>query len=239
MQFYSTGNQHLSLTHEIWKLCDADITAYPLADVARRVNAGLEEAVAEIINADGAHEWDDTNHTDLPVETFTLVEGQESYSFAEEYLKIKRMKVKDLNGNWHPLEQLDQEDIKASGIAIEELYSASGFPEYYDLMGDSFRLYPAPAAASMTLASGLKVEYSRTIDFLTGSDTSQEPGIPSLFHIYLAFYAAIPYCMTYHKDRVSLYQIKWQEGIKKIKEHFGKRNPDHKQVMTMAYTNPL
>ena len=240
MIFYNATTRQ-AICSEIDRLCDSDDTAYPRLDKTARVNQGLEELVAEAISADGVWEWDDTNQTDLPVGTGTLQEAQESYSFASEYLKIKRIKIKDVNGNWQPLKQLDQQDLENSGVAIEEYFSATGIPEYYDVLGDSIRLYPAPTATSVTLTNGIKVEFVRTALLFTAVSTtatdSTEPGLPSPFHVLLAFYASIPYCMTYKKDRVALFQKKWDEGVKKIKQFYSKRNPDRRDVFSMKPIN--
>lgn len=237
MQFYNTTNTENSLVHEAWDLVDADITSYPLAKVTRRFNFALEKLVGLIINADGTMEFDDTNFSDLPVATFNLTDGQESYSFASNYLKIKRMKVKDTNGNWTQLKQLDQQDFDNKGIAIEEYFPTSGMPEYYDILSSSFRLYPAPSSSNVTLTAGLKVDFKRTVDLFTVSDTTQEPGIPSPYHYLLPTWAALKYAQSYKKDRVNDLRIEWENGVRELLKHFALRNPDRRPVMTMKPTN--
>src|SRR3990167_8472048 len=169
MQVYNTSSTENSLIHEAWDFLDADITSYPLAKVFRRFNMALEKLVGIAINTDGVFEYDDTNYTSLPVGTGTLVEGQESYSFASEYLKIKRVKVKDTDLQWRLLKQIDQSDLQASGMTIEEYFGldSSGnpekaFPTHYDILGDTIRLYPAPTSTSVTLTAGLKIDRKST-----------------------------------------------------------------------------
>ena len=230
MDFYNTGATEDSLVHECWDLCDADITSYPLAKVTRRFNLGLEELVAEILNADGGWQYDDTNHTDLPIGTGTLVEAQESYSFSSEYLEIEQISVKDVNGNWNVLDPIDPSEFR--NVAIEEYFAATGMPRYYDILGDTIKLYPAPTATAVTLASGLKVRFKRTVDLFTVSDTTQEPGLPSTHHKILAYMAAVPYCMSYKKDRVALYEKKIDEMKKTLIKHYSRRQLDVRKVMT-------
>src|SRR5258708_4090301 len=115
MQFNSETNNQ-DLISEIHSLCDSDSTSYPINPMTRRINSALEDFVGKIINVDGTWEYDDTNYTDLPVGTADLVEGQESYTFASEYLKIKRMKVKTLQNKWRTLRQIDQQDFEKSWI---------------------------------------------------------------------------------------------------------------------------
>ena len=85
MQFNTHATEQ-DLVSETRRLCDADSTSYHINDVTRRINAALEELIADIITADGTWQYDDTNHTTLPRGKGTLVEGQEAYSFASEYL---------------------------------------------------------------------------------------------------------------------------------------------------------
>lgn len=242
MFFYDATNKR-AICQEIDRLCDSDDTAYPRLDKTARVNDALEELVGDIISKDGTWEWDDTNQADLPVGTATLVEGQESYSFAAEYLKIKRLKIKDINGNWLPLEQLDQEDLRYQGFAVEQYFGLDssgnpkkGLPLFYDILGDSFRLYPAPTSTSVTLASGLKVEFVRTATFFTAVSTTvadtKEPGLPSPYHILLAYMAALPYCATYKKDRVAWLMERITEMRKGLIDFYGQRNADRRPIMT-------
>jgi len=236
MNFYNVTDQYKSLVHELWSLCDADITSYPLAEAARRVNASLEELVGVIINNDGTWEWDDTNHTDLPRGTGTLVEGQQSYSFASEYLQITMIEIKDVNGNWVKLKPLDKDELGM--LSSDEYFGLTsgnpktGFTEFYDQLGDSLLLYPAPTSTYITLASGLRIWFKRTIDLFTAADTTQEPGLPSTHHVMLAFMAAIPYCMKYHKDRVPLYEKKVDEMKVTLLKHFAHREKSKRKIMT-------
>lgn len=212
-------------------------------------------------------EWDDTNQTDLPVGTGTLVEGQEAYSFAAEYLRIKRIKVKNADGKLVKLEQIDQQVFdqggygyagghfghlhgRPHGVTIEEWFGTddsgnpnTGLPQFYDILGDTVRLYPAPTSDSVTLAAGLKIDFVRTATFFTpASDISadtKEPGLPSPYHKLLVWRGALPYCLKYKKDRVAWLEKQWDEGIKNLLAEMGKRNPDHRQIMTMRRINHI
>src|SRR3990167_464279 len=210
MQFYNTSSTELSLVHELWTLCDADITSMPLVVATRRMNASLEELVGDIINADGTWQYDDTNYTDHPVGTGTLVEGQEDYAFSSEYLQIEAIEVLDAGSpaTYQKLRPLDRNEL--GNLSTEQYFGLTaagnpqtGFPEYFDQVGDTVRLYPAPTSSSVTLASGIKIYFKRTADIFTISDTTQVPGLPSTHHILLAYMAAVPFCMAYKKDRVA------------------------------------
>lgn len=225
------------LTSEIDTLCDTNSTSYPLPDKVRRINAGLEEIVGRLVNADGMWQYDDTNYTDAPRGTGNLVEGQEAYSFASEYLTIEQVDVLDKNGYWRRLKSFDPNDL--DGLTPEEYFGSTtsttkkGMPEYYDPQGDSIRLYPAPAATNVTLTAGLRIFFKRTASLFTTSDTTKEPGIPSPYHVLLAYFAAIPYCMAYKKDRVVWLEKKWMEGVAEVLKFHGRREKDRRKVATM------
>lgn len=232
------------LFQEARDLCDADSTSYNDRTLLRRVNSSLETLIGKIINAAGTWEWDDTNYSDLPIGTGTLVEGQSSYSFAAEYLQIKNIKVLDADGiTWHLIHPIDQSEV---GYSLEEDLRDDGLPFRYDKVGDTIRLYPAPTAGDVTLSSGIKIEFTRTADLFT-CDTyvsngctvgeiatgTKEPGIASPWHITIAKMAALPYCKTYKKDRVNQLQRDIEIETRDLINHYGQRERDSRKVMTM------
>ena len=236
----TTANRSISMAHFVDDLCDSsageatDSVAYPLAQKARALNTSLEELVGEIINADGTWQFDDEAFTNLPIGDGTLESAQRDYSFTSEYLKVERVKVLDVNGDYHIVKNLDQYDLEDTGVAIEEQFPATGLPEYYDIIGDTIRLYPAPTAVYATLASGLRVEFVRTIDFFTSNDSTRQPPIPSTHHKLLCYMMALPYCMKYHKDRVGWLEKQIDMGRKSLIKHYSTRLKDRRPIMTMA-----
>ena len=224
------------IVSEINSLCDSDATSYPIASKTRRVNAALETIVGKIIGSDGMWQWDDTNYTTVPRGVGTLVQGQESYSFAAEYLDIEHVDVLS-NSIWRKLKPLDREML--GDMTTEEYFGVdssgnpqTGMPEWYDKEGDSVRLFPAPTSTQVTLTNGLRVQFKRTVDLFTTTDTTQEPGIPSPYHITVCYMASIPFCMTYKKDRVVMYQRKVDQDLIDLMKFFGKRDRDMRKTFT-------
>lgn len=239
MQF-SGNSTSQDLVSEVRDLCDADSTSYPIAQITRRINSGYETLIAKILEADGDWQWDDTNYTTLPRGLGTLVEGQEVYSYASEYLNVQMVEILDVGSPaiYRKIKPIDSLDL--GDLSPQEYFGKTsagnpqtGFPEYYDKLGDTIILYPAPTATHVTLANGIRVWFQRTADLFTTTDTTQEPGLPSPFHVLLAYYAAIPYCAIYKKDRVAWLEKKWEDGVKDLMKHFGKREKDKKPKMTM------
>ena len=237
------------INSETRTLCDADTTSYIAADLLRRINIALEELVGDIINADGTWQYDDTNYTDHPVGTGTLVEGQEDYAFASEYLQIEAIEILDANSPavYRRIYPLDKGEL--GGLSTEEYFGVTsagnpqtGQPLYFDQIGDTIRLYPAPTSGSVTFAAGLKVYFKRTADLFTSDQVTtgtKVPGLPSTHHVLLSYMAAVPYCMAYKKDRVAWLEKKIDVMKKTLIQHYSFRERAKRKIMTMAELNSL
>lgn len=214
-------------------LCDANSTSYPDAVLLRRINQAYEYIVGKIISSDGTWQFDDSNYTDLPIGTANLVADQQDYSFDVRFLDIERVEVKQANGIWFEVLPFDKSNI---GFALEEFMKTSGLPVYYDKQGESILLYPAPSASQTTLTNGLKVHYKRTASIFSTAEVTtgtKTPGFASPWHMILAYKAAIPYCMSYKKDRVALYENEAMKMENEIIKHYSLREKDvRKQITT-------
>jgi len=219
-------------------LCDSDDTSYPVQKKVLQINAFYEELVGKIVLASGDWQFDDTNYTDLPVGKGTLIEGQQEYSFSSNYLSVEAVEVLNLDGTaYHRLKPIDHNNL--GGLSPDEYFGTdssgnpqTGSPVYFDILGDTIFLYPAPTATSVTLANGIQVWFKRTVDLFTTSDTTQEPAFPSTYHSILAYGAALPYCMKYKQDRVGLYQRKVDKMTKDLLAFYGQRDKYTRKIMT-------
>ena len=241
MQFYDDTNKS-GICQEIDRLCDTSDTDYTRLAKTSRVNESMEQLVGDIITADGTFQYDATNYTTLPRGTGTLIEGQEAYSFSSEYLQIESVEILDKDGlMYRKIKSIDNVDL--GGLGPQEYFGVEsdgspqvGVVQFYDTLGDTIILYPAPTATSHTLASGLRIWFKRKPQaFTAASDTSAdstEPGLPSSYHVILAYMASIPYCMAYHKDRVPLYEKKVDEMKRAVLRYYGLRERDRKKIMT-------
>ena len=236
MQFYNTTDEEKSLVHECWALCGADDNSYPLdGDVTRRMNIALERVIGWILEADGTWQWDDSNHTDLPIGTQTLVNSQGTYTFNDKFLEIQLVEVKDDNGDFHILQPIDQKEY-SSIQSLREAFETDGLPEYYDKISeDTIELFPAPDnGVSVTLSGGLRVKFSRTADLFAPNDTTQEPGFASPYHSILSYMAALPFCSTSKtlQDRVSFLREEIERMKQELITHYSKREQDKRTQIT-------
>ena len=219
-------------------LCDADTTSYPAATLLRRINNAYEQIVGWLINADGTWQWDDTNYTDLPIGTQTLVSGQSAYTFNDKFLQLLEVQIKGKDGKFRIITPIDQREYSDES-PLEEDFATDGEPIYYDKVSDdTIKLYPAPDnGVSVTLASGLKIKFKRTASVYTSGEVTtgtKVPGFASPYHQILSYMAAISYCMNYKKDRVALYEKRVMDLKKELINHYSQREKDKRKVMTMG-----
>ena len=186
-----TGGQ--GIVQDTYFEASANSTSYPIADLTRNANNGLDNAVTLILGADGRWSFDSTNATDIPIGTTGLVSGQQDYSFDNEYLVIKSIECSDSLGHWSKLIPIDNYD---EDISLSEFETTNGKPKYYDKVGSSILLYPAPnysIAPTDTPAGGLRAYFQRNMDYFTVSDTVKKPGFAEHLHKYISLYCAYVY----------------------------------------------
>jgi len=166
-----------------------------LATFTRNLNNALNTVATLIMSSDGRWQWDDNNNTDFPIATTNLVttvgSEQQDYAFDVEFLRVLRVEVKDVNGNWVLLSPIDQADIYNQSLT--DFLKTAGLPQYYDKIGNSIFLYPKPLGTLVTATLGLKVYFQRPPSYFVIGDTTKVPGINSLFHRLLALYASWDY----------------------------------------------
>lgn len=243
MRFYDTNNTHDSLVHHSNFLVGTDTTSYPLADQARAANIWIGKILGWIWEAQGAAEFDDPNYTDFPIATTTLVASQQDYtlpgatgsSSVNTEAQLIGLSVLDVNSIWHPLQQINWDDYK--GIDRAELFKTAGLPLFYDWVGNSVFLYPAPASAQCTLASGLKAYFTRAQDLLTASDTTQQPPFASFAHEAVGVGMALEYAKAKkYSDKIADFLVELYGGQKqgaiidgwkkRIQTYYAQRNWD-------------
>lgn len=216
-----------------WGDGNALTTDLDATTLLRHLNAAYEQVVGLIQNCDGLWQFDDTNFTNFPIGTTTLVNSQADYTFASDVLDVEQVAVLDSSNNFQLLEAIDRSQMQ--GLDPTEFEEIDGLPKYYDKNGNSLILYPAPDnGVSVTLAAGLKVTFKRTADLFTVAQlttATKEPGFAAPYHMILAYKTALPFCMKYRPNRVSLLLREIERLEKAIVKYYGRREQDRRKVL--------
>lgn len=210
-----------SIIEDIDGLLGTDSTSYPLASKLRNINLAYYDVVSDILSAQSNWEWDDTNKTDFPIGTTTLVNGQRDYSLPTDIVKLLRVEILNSSGDYVKLQQFDETQ---TDVALTELSPVDGIPQYYREIGNSIELYPSPATGSVTMALGLKVYYQRTITEFTNADASLTPGFAAPYHRILSLSAAYDYAFSKTLPIAGPLLQKMNDMKTALKESYASRN---------------
>ena len=211
---------------ETRSLCDADSTSLTNATLLIRVNNAYEEIIGNLIALNKNWNFGDSNYTALPTGLKTLTAGTQAYQFDSTYLNVLRVEVKDADGTWRLLAPIKLGDIT---VGQAEYYKTNGLPIEYEKREDFILLYPAPAAANVTLTNGLKVYFQRTADVFTAAQVTtgtKTPGFASPYHILICYKAAMIYCTSYKKDRVPMILSEIARLEKELLDFYALREKD-------------
>lgn len=219
----------------------ANSTSYPIADLTRNANTALDTATTLILMADDKWDFDSTNATDLPIGTADLLSAQQDYEFDDDFLVIKDVEIANSTGTWKKLIPIDNLTLDERQ-AISAFETTNGVPEYYDKIGNSLMLYPAPNYNRRLIEesqAGLKVFFQRNIDYFTTTDTVKEPGFAKHLHKYVPLYCAYVYACAKElpkenklKSRLEFYEgnrLRGGNDDGAIMSHYRKRERDNQQ----------
>jgi hypothetical protein len=231
MKIYSTANPENSLYHHTLDLLGigiTDTTTLPFNQFFRSANIKLRDLAFILWKNSSDWEFDDSNYTDFPIATTDLVASQQDYPLPSTALSIERVEVMDDNGDYVVLKQIDKTDDKV--YPHLERYSEEGMPREYDLVGNSLFLFPTPNASDTTLTAGLRLYFSRDIHEFETTDTTEEPGVPKIFHPSIAY--GVAYDFSVGKGMSQQAQQNLQYGVMKYEKMLGeftsRRNKDKK-----------
>ncbi len=236
MQFSdTTGNT--GIVEQTRQMMRVDATQYPTYRIVNSVNNYLDTLTGYAIGADRRFQWDDTNHTKLPIGTTDLTAAQSDYSFLTDeqgnsIINLTRIDILDDNGDYRKMEAIDQAQIN---IALDEFLKDNGDPVLYDKIADNIiRLYPTP---DTTVASGLKFYFQRTPSYFTATDTTKEPGVSPLLHRGFVMSAAYDGALSLGLQNLQPLAVERQVEEEKMRQYFAIRNTDETSVMMPPYIN--
>lgn len=238
MQIRNDTIQSNSLYHDCLFKCGlspTDTLAYQFKDFIRSANNSCRKINSWIWRNTGEWEYDDINYDNLPIATRDLVDNQTDYALPTDVERVDRCEILDIDGNWHKLSIFDKGQTDYS---ISEFAGTKGLPQYYDLVGNSLMLYPAPDVTKVTADEGLQLYFSRDIDVFLETDTIKEPGFVSTFHELVSLDAAIDWCNLHDQSKINVLSNA-RETIKKDLENFyGQRSRESRvQIKRKNFNN--
>jgi hypothetical protein len=229
---FSNGTDNTGIVEQTRAMMRVDATQYPAYKIVNSVNNYLDTITGYAISADRNFQWDDTNHTKLPIGTTNLTASQSDYSFLTDeqgnnILNLTRIDILDPDGSYRQLEMIDQSNIKG---ALDAYSSTDGLPTQYDKIADNIiRLYPTPATS---VTAGLKFYFQRTPSYFTASDTTKEPGVAPLLHRGFVIAAAYDGALALGLENLPRMENEQVKEEMKMKKYFEARNTDMNRRMT-------
>jgi len=225
MKFLEATNKELSLYHDALSLLgipETDTTTFAAATYTRYVNAWYQRMVFYIWRSSGMWQFDDSTATTFPEATTTLVAGQEDYTIPSGGLDVREVYVMNSGGDYQKLRKINPFAI---GYARDEYYETDSMPAEYYLEGNSIIIKPAPAAANVTLALGLKIILDRNVTLFAVGDTTKEPGFIAQFHRVLSLGAAYDFARAHNMvTKVATIKPDLDMMVREVEEYFSRRS---------------
>lgn len=230
---FSDTSLNQGIVQQVRSLMRVEANQWPTAKIVASVNNYLDTVTGYAIGADKTFQWDDTNHTKLPIGTTNLVANQSDYSFLTDeqgnsILTLTRMEIQDPSGTYRVLLPIDQDDFRD---AIDTEQTTTSLPTHYDKIADNIiRLFPKPATS---VTAGLKFYFQRTGSYFLASDTTKQPGVSPLLHRGFVIAGAYDGALTLGLANLQPLSVEMQREEAKMKEYFSSRNNDEEKVMMM------
>ena len=214
-----------------------DSTQWPTSRIVNSSNNWHDKVTGYAIGADRRFQWDDSNHTKLPIGTTNLVANQAEYSFLTDeqgnsILTLTRLDILDSDGEYRKLLSIDESEIP---VALDEFESTAGKPLYYDKISDNIiKLYPKPAT---NVTAGLKFYFQRTGSYFVATDTTKSPGVAPLLHRGYVIASAYDGAITLGLNNLQALSVEMQKEEKFMQDYFAIRNQDEVRRMLPVREN--
>lgn len=231
--FRDTTNTYDSLTHYVDRLLGlsfGETTEYPLVQKAQSANTWKGIVALWIWKSQDSWEFDDSQNSNFPIATTTLVNGQRDYSLPTGALTIERVEVRDSAGNYFRIDPIDESEVAGALTGYGE---SNGIPTRYWIKKRSIFLDSPPDTAQLTASAGIRIYFRREVNEFTGSTTTTEVGFGEPFDRAVAYGMAYDFALPRNMEvlpRLEAGLARWQ---KLIEDHFSNRFKDKKSGLNV------
>lgn len=219
---FSDTSGGLGIVEQVRNMMRVDSAQWSTVKIVNSCNNYLDMVAGYLIATDKRFQWDDTNHTKLPIGTTNLVASQSDYSFLTDeqnnpIVTLTRIECYD-GTTWRQLELIDQSEINTLNLS-------TGLPTKYDKIADNIiRLYPTPSAS---VTSGLKFYFQRTPSYFVATDTTKNPGVSPLLHRGFVIASAYDGALTLGLQNLQPLGVEMERETEKMVRHYSaSRNRD-------------
>ncbi len=250
--------QYTTIQQLFYELTKTNPSSVPAATLNLYTQPAENRVVSLIMSADGRWQYDDSNRTDFPIGKGNLVSGQQDYTLSTDHIRFSGAAVLTNAGLWQRLLPFDPEDLKVHFSPLidrAQFFSTPGRPLFYDKLGTSLILYPAPDnGISVTLTAGLKIYFERgglNFDWTIANGGSyasytagqfnnstgnyqSSPGWNQLYHDLIAYWAAYNYCVANTLPMAAGYMAEIQTKEVALLSDYEQRDKDERQILTMS-----
>lgn len=233
---FSDSSGNTGIVEQTLSFMGVDSTQWPTFNILNSTNNWLDNVASYAIASDRRFQWDDTNHSKLPIGKTNLVLNQSDYSFLTDaqgnrILTLTGIDIKDANGNYTKLEELDEnEETRALDTIV-----VSGTPTgYYKIADNIIRLNRLPTA---NITFGLQFHFQRTPSYFVISDTTKQPGVADVLHRGFVIASAYDGALTLGLPSLQPLSVELQKETAKMINYFSIRNEDVKKRMSPAREN--
>lgn len=238
---FSDSTNNTGICEQARSIMRVDATQWPTYKIVNSCNNWHDMVTGYAIGADRRFEWDDTNHTKLPIGTTALVDSQSDYSFLTDeqnnkILNLTSISLLEIATNKET--KLDLVTRTDADYDYQTFGVESGTPTKYDKIADNIIKFDKVPSAADASTYKIKFYFQRTGSYFAATDTTKEPGVSPLLHRGYVIAAAYDGALTLGLQNLQPLSIELQKEEAKMKEAFAIRNTDGvKRVVPVRESN--
>lgn len=231
---FSDTTNNLGIVQQVRDMMRVDSSQWATSKIVNSVNNHLDTVAGYAIGADKRFQWDDTNHTKLPVGTTALVSGQTDYSFLTDeqgnsIITLTGLSLLEIATNRET--KLYPVDMQNPNYNFDTFGVDTGTPTEYDKIADNIIKLDLKPSTSDASKYKLKFYFQRTPSYFSASDTTKSPGVSPLLHRGFVVSAAYDGAMTLGLDNLQALSVERAYEMEKMKAYFPTRVNDEQHVM--------